>query len=348
MKRKFIAFSFVLILLTTGLACRAVTRLISPDAPAPLPALDNPTVAPTDVPPSPTAEASCPAETNAIMDDATSGSSGSATNFPNVDTGNSDTILLTTYSVNGDQISDPVYEKVQKNLKSYQKDTALHEQAWQLFTNLIPADQRKIVQEYQVITDGPDNILAAVEQTSSDPNGWVLEVDVADMKDTKNLTFTLIHEFGHLLTLNKSQVPPDIAVFNDPNNDNLYNKEVNACSTYFPGEGCSLPKSYINTFYNDYWTNIYDEWQKIDNIESDTKRQNKLDAFYRKYKDQFVDDYAVTNPSEDIAETWAFFVLNPKPDGNSIADQKISFFYNYPELVQLRQQILQNLCAVHP
>ena len=49
-------------------------------------------------------------------------------------------------------------------------------------------------------------------------------------------------------------------------------------------------------------------------------------AFYQKYKDQFVDDYAVTDPNEDIAETWAFFVLSPKPQGDTIADQKIVVF----------------------
>jgi hypothetical protein len=61
-----------------------------------------------------------------------------------------------------------------------------------------------------------------------------------------------------------------------------------------------------------------------------------------------VDDYAVTDPSEDIAETWAFFVLSPKPQGGTVSDQKLLFFYQYPELVQVRGQILQNLCKAHP
>ena len=109
-----------------------------------------------------------------------------------------------------------------------------------------------------------------------------------------------------------------------------------------------MGNSYINVFFNHFWTNIYAEWQKIDDIQNDQRRENRLEVFYNKYQDQFVDDYAVTDPSEDIAETWAFYILRPKPDGNSIADQKIKFFYEYPELVQLRQQILQNLCAAKP
>ena len=61
-----------------------------------------------------------------------------------------------------------------------------------------------------------------------------------------------------------------------------------------------------------------------------------------------MDDYAVTDISEDIAETWAFFVLSPRPQGDTMADQKLLFFYQYPELVQVRQHILENLCKVQP
>ena len=71
-----------------------------------------------------------------------------------------------------------------------------------------------------------------------------------------------------------SQVPPDLKVFEYPESDLIYNQEVAACPDYFPGEGCSLPGSYINTFYNHFWVGLYDEWQVIDNIQSDTRRQN--------------------------------------------------------------------------
>ena len=46
-----------------------------------------------------------------------------------------------------------------------------------------------------------------------------------------------------------------------------------------------------------------------------------------------------------VAETFAYFVYSPKPTGNTIKDQKILFFYNYPEFVQARDQILNNTCA---
>jgi hypothetical protein len=334
---------FVVLILSSSLACRAATRLIVSDTPTSLP----PTPTATLPPPTPTQAASCPNETASILDAANQPVSTSG-NFPNVDTGNNVDLLLVTYAVNGDTLGDLRLKTVPKNLKKYQDDVQTQEKAWDLYTALIPAEQRQMLAEYQVITDGKGDILAVVEQTTDNPDKWILEIDIADMGDTKNLVFTLLHEFGHLLTLNASQVPPDLKIFKHPDNDLIYNQEALACHSYFPGEGCSLPASYINIFFDRYWAGLYEEWQVIDNIENDNKRQDKLDTFFQKYKDQFVDDYAVTNPSEDIAETWAYFVLDPRPQTDAIADQKVLFFYQYPELVQVREQILQNLCKVQP
>ncbi len=340
---------FGILIFAASLACRAATRLIEPDTPAPLPVSPSPTPSPaaTLIPSTPTLEAACPNETASILEAANQAGYSSG-DFPAVDLGDKVDLPLVTYKVNGDELSDPLLEAVPKSLKKYQGDVLTQQNAWALFAALIPADQRRMLAEYQVITDGAGNILAIVEQTPHNPDKWILEIDIADMADTKNLVFTLLHEFGHLLTLNASQVPPDLKVFRNPDSDLIYTQEASACPSYFPGEGCSLSGSYINTFYNRFWTGLYEEWQSIDSIENDNRRQDKLDAFFQKYKDQFVDDYAVTNVSEDLAETWAFFLLSPRPEADTIADQKLLFFYGYPELVQVRQQILENLCKANP
>jgi hypothetical protein len=332
---------FLLLGLAASFACRAATRLVLADTPTPPP----PTA--TLLSPTPTLEASCPSKMDSILE-AANQPTYTTGNFPNVDTGNNLDIQLVTYKVNGDLLSDPHLEAVPNNLKKYQSDFPTQQKAWKLFITLIPADPRRIIAEYQVITDGPGNILGLVEQTHFDPNKWSIGIDIADLADTRNLVFTYIHELGHLLTLNPSQVPPDLQVFNNPDSERIYEREAAACNYYFPGEGCSLPDSYLNTYFDHFWGSLYDEWHQIDIILNDNKRQDKLDFFYQKYKDQFVDDYAVTDPNEDIAETWAFYVLSPKPQNDTIADEKLSFFDQYPELVQLRGQIRQNLCRVQP
>ena len=308
---------------------------------------NNPPIA-TVLPPTETSGAACPNLTDAIVQSAQGSVYG-----PDLGSFDSSSLIdsqtLVTYQVSGDQISNPSFEKVSKKFLNLQKDNASQRAAWNLFADLIPRQDRTMVSQFMVFTDGPSNILAAVEQTQDDPSKWIVEVDEADLQDKNALVFTLVHEYAHLLTLNADQVPPDLDVFNNPDNIKLYNKKAAACPTYFPGEGCSYQASYINVFYNRFWKSIDKEWQKIDNL-SDAQDQNpyydKLYAFYQKYQDQFVDDYAVTNPSEDMAETFAYFVLAPKPNGQSIRDQKILFFYEYPELVQLRSQILSNVCAL--
>ena len=268
--------------------------------------------------------------------------------FPSVDTSNSVDIPLVTYQVNGDQLSAPALENVPPALIPYQREFNTQQAAWKLFTAMIPADQRRMLAEFIIMTDGPGGVLSAVEQTPNNPARWILETDIADSLDTKNLAFTLLHESGHLLTLNSSQVPPDLPVFDNPNSARTRDRAIAACGTYFPGEGCSLATSYVNNFFDKFWNDLYGEWSGIDRIDDPDRRDARLHSFYRKYNEQFVDSYAATSPVEDIAETWAYFVLSAQPSGQSILDQKMSFFYAYPHLATLRQQIRSGLCRVRP
>jgi hypothetical protein len=324
------------------LACRAATSINPPDtslpSSTPLPSIPVTGLATTTTFGA-DQEASCPATVSQILTAATS---------PGTYKEPDQEISLATYKVIGEQISDPVFDSVPANLKSEQENLAAQQVVWTYFTSIIPEENRRMVSNYAVLTDGQANLLAAVAPLPSDPSHWMLEVDIADSTDYANLTFTMIHEFGHLLTLNADQVAPSTAVFSNPHDKNVYNQEAAACPTYFTGEGCSNPNSYINQYYQHFWKDIYAEWSQIDQIDDQRDYYEKLTQFYQHYEDRFVSEYASTNPGEDIAESWAFFVLGPKPQGNTIADQKVLFFYEHPELVQLRAQILTRLCTVFP
>ncbi len=251
-----------------------------------------------------------------------------------------DEYVLVTYAVNGDEISSPSYESVSSDLESYQNDTATQETIWKYYTGMIPADARELLVGYKVITDGQGGSLAMVEQSPDDPTEWLLNVDIADTNDLRDLTYTLIHEYGHLLTLNENQINIDEDIFYNPDDEDLYAAAETSCATYFPGEGCAKSDSYINLFYEKFWAGIYDEWSETQYIEDDYAYYEALDNFYYKYEDQFVTDYAATNTGEDIAESWTFFIISDKPSGNTIAEEKILFFYQFPELVQLREEIV--------
>ena len=246
---------------------------------------------------------------------------------------------LVDYKVNGDQLGAMDILWSPDDYKVYQEDTAAHERIWNYFTSILPTEQRKWIGDFLLFTDGPKNILAYVRR-SSDPEKWTLGADILDSARPIYLTETLIHEFGHLLTLNTDQlVITDTYIYNG-------RQGLKGCPTFATPEGCSTSESYINLFYQRFWRKIYDEW--FENVNQPSGGQLNWAytlAFHRRYSDQFVSPYAASHPQEDIAESFAHFILNPKPDGSSIADQKVKFFYEFPELVELRQYAIQGMCS---
>jgi hypothetical protein len=256
---------------------------------------------------------------------------------------------LASYAVQGDVIADPTFDSVPNDLKDEQADSTLQTEAWNMFTDLIPLKDRRMVVQFNVFTDGFENTLAAVDQEKNNPSQWMLEVDIADLQKEDALTFTMIHEYAHLLTLNASQVTPDQEIVDDPYNLSLQAGKAAACPNYFVGTGCSHEDSYIQNFYNRFWSDINADWAKVDALQYETEDltpyYNALYQFYKTHQNQFVDDYSTTHPTEDIAESFAYFVFSPRPAGNSIKDQKITFFYEYAELVQLRKNILSGACS---
>lgn len=236
---------------------------------------------------------------------------------------------LSIYSIKGDQInhvsdndqiSDP-------NLLTIQANKAAHEEVWNYFAKIIPSKYRRSLDQFQIFSDGYEETLAFVEQTPADLNKWILYIDLEDSHpngvfDKEELTFTIVHEFAHLLTLEKNQIN---YVEIDPNLDDdnyslAYDRAVANCEpNYYPGEGCSNDDSYLNAFYQEFWT---------DGVEVDPNDSTR-----------FVTDYAATNPAEDIAESFMMFVLMDQPANDTIANQKLNFFYQYPELENLREFI---------
>jgi len=245
--------------------------------------------------------------------------------------------------VDGDRISEPDILWAPSEYKAYQQDGASHLRVWNYFTSLIPAGQRKWITGYVIFTDGTLNTLAWVgEMEDGDNSRWELGVDILDSADPVYLTETITHEVGHLITLNSGQIIQKEGFAYTP----YQNTAV--CPQFISSEGCSTPESYINQFYQKFWVGIYDEWLEIvykaDTHTPDEFRQ-VVRQFYSNHTDQFAREYAATNIKEDMAVSFEHFILDPNPTGDSIVDQKILFYYDFPALVDMRQQMIQNLCA---
>lgn len=231
--------------------------------------------------------------------------------------------LVAAYNVSGTQLS--LTQSGPASSGFY--NTARQQEFWSFFTGLIPSDMWPQITRLTLYADEEDGTAAYVSAINeNDLSKWEMGWNLAYVWDNNNdlikgeTAFTAIHEFAHVLTLNAGQV----------------NASASACNSFHTGEGCSNNNSYINGFYQQFWTDIYDENQTITN-------DNGYRAFYQKYKNRFVSEYAATNPGEDIAESFAVFVVTNLPSANGVADQKLKYFSELEALMTMRQRIRENI-----
>ncbi len=231
----------------------------------------------------------------------------------------SDGMQLALYNVKDGKIKrnnlDTVIDKNQKLVVEKE-----HQKMWDRIKEIIPSEYLSLIDRFEVSTDGIGKITAYVEGT--DNNKWSISVDPNDILDengdfTTQSIYTIIHESAHIISLNKGQMDSE-------KSDN---------STYVVREGKLKKYAYLNVFYQIFWGHIVDS----DIEESDEYKHMR--EFYKKHKDEFVTEYASTNPSEDLAESFAYFIIKPKPTGSLLKDKKILFFYEYPEFVHIRERM---------
>jgi hypothetical protein len=247
--------------------------------------------------------------------------------------------ILNVYSVKGDQISEPQKESVPENLLPLQNDLESHQLIWDYFVFIIPLEQRVPLTEYRIFSDGSGNTSGYNEiqwtwRGEDESETWALEVDLADYQDLKSANNVLVHEFGHMLTLNLRQA--DVRT------------EPAKCRFYADENQCSFEESYLNRFFSQFWKGeLYEEWKAVASHADQEAVKRGLTSFYQAHQQEFVREYAATAPKEDVADSWTYFVMTPRPTGETVAEQKILFFYDFPELVDLRSQIRSRICGYY-
>ena len=193
---------------------------------------------------------------------------------------------------------------------------AWHAGAWERWVELVPSSSRRRVGRFETISGSFDG---QVEPVSDSLQVWILRISEleADVLDV-----ALIHELGHLASLGPGEILPDT----DPSvEDN--------CVTYFSIEGCAIPGGLFDRFVAEFW-DMEGGWDKG----STASERRFLDD-----PDSYVTGYAATNPGEDIAETFVFFVYRMRPNGVTISEEKMRLLWEFPHLVELREQLRRNL-----
>ncbi len=188
---------------------------------------------------------------------------------------------------------------------------------WQNISRISPDTLSDgFIETYGLFDDAKSDVLAYVDD--NDMNGrWRIVVNTAGYEDStlRERNLTIVHELGHIITLNNKQVKTI---------------SESKCAFYYTAEGCADTKSYLGGFVTSFWTKsmIQDSLDEKDNL----------------YKPgTFITEYAATNPEEDLAESFAYYVIGGVRTGSSIEDKKVNYFAQFPEIVSMRDQMLSGV-----
>ncbi len=251
--------------------------------------------------------------------------------------------VLKYFKVRNDRLYEDVkwtYDEYTKRLIDVDytpvKNTDFEEyKVWDIFFRMSQAQfVKQNVARFVTFRDPADPRLAMVwrAKVSREPS-WFLAVNVnaADFGNAKwerDMVITLMHEYAHIITLNKKQMKYS------------GNKK---CSKYYHvnGLGCMFGISYLDKFAKRFWTQEeLVRRDKINKLENYQDRNQSVLNYYTKNSDNYVTWYAAFSPEEDIAESFTNFLLLQRPTSTELMkNQKIRFFYEFPELVETRTRV---------
>jgi hypothetical protein len=202
------------------------------------------------------------------------------------------------------------------------KDEAQARMIWTLYTQLIPANDRQAISTYAVYDSSGKGALTVGFVIELSPNSWLLSIKADNPKGLYDIADTLIHETLHAMTIGVQQSDTNIPSDQCPTN---------------LGAGARCPKtgSYLAAFLTKYWPPpLLEEWRQ-------SEASHSTNTFYMNHANDFVRAYAAADPRDDMAETFAAWVLDTRgvPPGVMAKEQ---FFEGYPEFVAIKNYAKAN------
>ena len=205
--------------------------------------------------------------------------------------------------------------------KKYLDDKAKHNEIWETVKELIPDEWLDRLISFEIIYNSK-GLLGYVYPIKGRLNKWALGLNInyayASSGKYVNrgwfnfrglLGGTIVHEFGHIITLNETQINQSVSEGN--------------CHTFYNDieRGCFEEEAYLYGSYRDFWL-------ERDQSYLDLYKKSPRE-FYSQYKTDFVSRYASTNEAEDIAETIRHFSAQETIDSSTeesiIALQKLNY-----------------------
>jgi len=189
-------------------------------------------------------------------------------------------------------------------------NTPEHNTLWEQVSAISPDSlSDNYIETFRVFT-AADDATAAYVDDDDDDGKFVLAFNLSSHNDSSNQeqVLTIVHELAHIFTLNKDQI-------------------AQGTCEYETQEGCFGNRSMLAEFVEKFWS-----------AQDRERAQNEADL-YTGNESNYVTQYASTNPEEDLAESFAYYVVRSDYSGSDIASQKQAFFDAYPEAVQAKQDM---------
>jgi len=222
------------------------------------------------------------------------------------------------------------------------EDDESYQDLWILMVTLLPTDYvENYIVEFAVFTS--EETLAYVSELREDEWEFAISID-----EDPERALTVIHEFGHIVALNNTQYDTYPTVIEDTesglDDDEYYDgieADMEACDTIAFEDGCPIAGSYLELFTEEFWD--LDDVEMIVYEEID----DPIEYFFDEDPDAFVSEYAATNPIEDFAESFSYYIgLDeedfPEDGDMYLMDAKILWFEQFPEIVEMRESIRGN------
>lgn len=186
---------------------------------------------------------------------------------------------------------------------------------------VMPEKYYKQIRYIEVAISKMEKMDAYAAQINKKNDTWILSINlprtIKDGKIIDNFYPVLVHELTHVEGLNGEQM------------------DANAKNTYVAGEGTLKTDSPLNQFYKKFWEEKGKEYTELG-----------VEKTYKKYPNDFVNEYSSTNVIEDFAESYAYFVTG-KPiesgDESGLAKQKFEFFKQFPKLMELKEDYVNRV-----
>lgn len=221
-------------------------------------------------------------------------------------------------------------------------DNIAHERTWRMVKTVLPERLWNRFETFHVFTDQQYTEIAYVTQIGASDDTWVIGFDMADTPVlvsgiSRELAETIVHEAAHMITLDKDQMQENIVplLFTDTVDDISRKRDIAylTCQpNYYTNGACTKEDAYLNRFYHQFWVGVAVDEDALESVQAKGR--------YEAAPGDFVSVYAATNLEEDISESFTAFVFNSRPISPvNLSEEKIAFFYNYPELMSLREEL---------